>query len=519
MQTWSTDTEREMSISRRGILGLAIPSAILAAASSKASANSPHTNTEGVRAAGQDSLSPAMQQQRLPRFQRKLSAYGYGLDNKQSEFTIVGMGSSVGNGATLLDPNTQAPVFKFAEFFKKYYDPVGIYPIKTVNRSVNGSVVIEGCDKHWDKLISDGIKPDLVLLCYGMNDFMTSSFNAGETAPYFKWKMKQLIEKIQDAGAEAVVVTSPHPHSKRVKWYLEKDEDQAWPDKTPAPVSSLEIIPSAIKSIVYGDFLQNGSKTPASERFLRGNDFIREVAEETGSPLIDLEYDWFLAINKFGEDSLFDKTVYNHPNLLGHQNSYWKSLEKFCIALKGNSASVSDRQSFNRVGISPPDEQGDVLDTTQSRITIAAKSDESFARCVRLIDKREALRIEYDGSLVQTNYLYDSQDSTAKCERKISNGRVYLNLSQSETITIPANCAGMITLRGKSGVAKGIDSKILHVVSDGLSIEISQISEIKTTDAALNVMPHKVNGHGVEIVSGLNGLQLSWSIDVTSITD
>lgn len=77
----------------------------------------------------------------------------------------------------------------------------------------------------------------------------------------------------------------------------------------------------------------------------------------------------------------------------------------------------------------------------------------------------------------------------------------------------------MITLRGKSGVAKGIDSKILHVVSDGGSIEISQISEIKTTDAALNVMPHKVNGHGVEIVSGLNGLQLSWSIDVTSITD
>ena len=465
------------------------------------------------------SLAVAMQQQRTPRFLKKLSAYGYGVDGQQSSFTIVGMGSSVGNGATLPSPSTQAPVMKFGEYFKKYFDPAGSYPISVVNRSVDGSVITAGCDTHWPALIADGVKPDAVLLCYGMNDFFTASFNAGQTVTYFKWKMKQLIQKIQDYGADAILVTSPHPHSVRSDWNMPSGIAQSWPVAAAAPVNpETQLKPPVSQSIVSADYLHNGVNNPASARFLRGNDFIRQIAEETGSPLIDLEKYWFEAVQKYGENALFDGTQYNHPNLLGHQESYWKALEMFCDSMKKNTSSVSARQTFARVGISPADLNGQTQENTSSRLQVAGDPADTLLRLVRAKDQREIFKATASGVISQSYYLYeDIGTSPTKAETTTVTGRSVLSLGATQTFAIPANSVGKLIVRGASGSAAGVDAKDVLFASTSTVLSQTTASSIKTTDAALNVIPISVSGMNLVVTSGVASLQVSWELTITSI--
>lgn len=284
----------------------------------------------------------------FPRLMNKLSAYRHGNQAYQKVFNFVGFGSSVGVGATLPDPTSQAPVARFFEYFNSYLNSARIYPLQFKNYSVNGSF-ISGFTTPFNQSIQDGSSPDLALFIYGMNDFAPAGYNAGQTfggANGFSKRLEDAIIKVQAAGGDVVLVTTPHPHSGRMDHSLPPSVDMLWPSHASAPVADENVIPpvsDAIKTINW-----NGVDIQADHRFLRGNDAIRKTAVKMKVLLIDAEKYWFDAVSKYGEDALFDIGQINHPNELGHENS-------FCAAFIDFFKSTVD------CGWTPPNASSDAL--------------------------------------------------------------------------------------------------------------------------------------------------------------
>lgn len=76
----------------------------------------------------------------FPWLMKTISSYNTAVN---PPINIVGFGSSVGVGATLPDPATQAPVAVFSSTLESVIDPGGIYNFVTYNDSVNGSTFSE----------------------------------------------------------------------------------------------------------------------------------------------------------------------------------------------------------------------------------------------------------------------------------------------------------------------------------------------------------------------------------------
>ncbi|MCV8028688.1 phage tailspike protein [Escherichia coli] len=275
----------------------------------------------------------------FPNFVNKLTAYRHGVSGYQNLFRLYGFGSSVGVGATLPDPATQAPVAKFFEYMNDTLNKQRIYPINFTNKSVNGSTINNFIVNQWPEVVTEGIYPDIALFIYGMNDFPTAQYNAGQTFNEngFKQRLRNAINLVREAGGDVVLTTTPHPNISEYSWSMPAGISQIWPSYSPAPVSDNDIIPSAANSNVT--FEWNGVNIQAGVRFLRGNDAIRKIAVEMGCVLIDVEKYWFDAVAKYGETALFDRTPEIqtvHPNLLGHQQSYWLAFEDFFRNLDRN---------------------------------------------------------------------------------------------------------------------------------------------------------------------------------------
>ncbi|EEV5557979.1 SGNH/GDSL hydrolase family protein [Escherichia coli] len=275
----------------------------------------------------------------FPNFVNKLTAYRHGVSGYQNLFRLYGFGSSVGVGATLPDPATQAPVAKFFEYMNDTLNKQRIYPINFTNKSVNGSTINNFIVNQWPEVVTEGIYPDIALFIYGMNDFPTAQYNAGQTFNEngFKQRLRNAINLVREAGGDVVLTTTPHPNISEYSWSMPAGISQIWPSYSPAPVSDNNIIPSAANSNVT--FEWNGVNIQAGVRFLRGNDAIRKIAVEMGCVLIDVEKYWFDAVAKYGETALFDRTPEIqtvHPNLLGHQQSYWLAFEDFFRNLDRN---------------------------------------------------------------------------------------------------------------------------------------------------------------------------------------
>lgn len=275
----------------------------------------------------------------FPNFVNKLTAYRHGVSGYQNLFRLYGFGSSVGVGATLPDPATQAPVAKFFEYMNDTLNKQRIYPINFTNKSVNGSTINNFIVNQWPEVVTEGIYPDIALFIYGMNDFPTAQYNAGQTFNEngFKQRLRNAINLVREAGGDVVLTTTPHPNISEYSWSMPAGISQIWPSSSPAPVSDNDIIPSAVNSNVT--FEWNGVNIQAGVRFLRGNDAIRKIAVEMGCVLIDVEKYWFDAVAKYGETALFDRTPEIqtvHPNLLGHQQSYWLAFEDFFRNLDRN---------------------------------------------------------------------------------------------------------------------------------------------------------------------------------------
>ena len=275
----------------------------------------------------------------FPKFINKLTAYRHGVTGYQDLFRAYGFGSSVQVGATLPDPATQAPIAKFFEYLNKTLNKQGIYPLTFENRGANGSSINNFIVNQWSGVVAEGVYPDIALFVYGMNDFPTANYNAGQTFNEngFKQRLRAAINLVREAGGDVVLTTTPHPNIGEYSWSMPPSVNQVWPSFSPLPVSDEDIIPSAAESNVT--FEWNGVNIQAGVRFLRGNDAIRQIAVEMGCVLIDVEKYWFDAVAKYGETALFNRTPEIqtvHPNLFGHQQSYWLAFEDFFRNLDRN---------------------------------------------------------------------------------------------------------------------------------------------------------------------------------------
>ena len=72
----------------------------------------------------------------------------------------------------------------------------------------------------------------------------------------------------------------------------------------------------------------DGVEVPASYRHLRVNESLRRIAADTGAVLVDAEKYWLRAVATYGLAALFNTNEYAHPNLLGHQQSYWLAIDE-----------------------------------------------------------------------------------------------------------------------------------------------------------------------------------------------
>lgn len=290
-------------------------------------------NTETGRDIGSSvRAASGVSQALFPKLMNKLTAYRHGVSGYQDLFRAYGFGSSVEVGATLPDPATQAPIAKFFECLNKTVNKQGIYPLTFENRGVNGSSINNFIVNQWPGVVAEGVYPDIALFVYGINDFPTANYNAGQTFNEngFKQRLRTAINLVREAGGDVVLTTTPHPNIGEYSWSMPPSVNQVWPSFSPLPVSDEDIIPSAAESNVT--FEWNGVNIQAGVRFLRGNDAIRQIAVEMGCVLIDVEKYWFDAVAKYGETALFNRTPEIqtvHPNLLGHQQSYWLAFEEF----------------------------------------------------------------------------------------------------------------------------------------------------------------------------------------------
>lgn len=296
----------------------------------------------------------------LPRFMNTIRSYRHDL---QGQIPIVGVGSSVGNGAALPDPSTDAPVAYFKSQLESIFDPGNLYNIVVSNQSVNGSVIAD-FPTAWAAILALGhTTPGIVVFAYGMNDQQPAAYNSGQTFPGFNSQFRSAVKTVRDAGWDAVIATSPHCSVVRFPALLSMPPavPQTYPTAISAPVSDSALQPSAATGSITADFLGDGTTITLSHRALRINQAMRNIAREFNCPLIDAELYWLEALQKYklltgsmaaAEGSLYDGAENVHPNLLGHQLSYQRGIRDFLQGFARQAGQPSFEARLNgRIGV------------------------------------------------------------------------------------------------------------------------------------------------------------------------
>ncbi|MNM07359.1 hypothetical protein D3C81_174010 [compost metagenome] len=265
-----------------------------------------------------------VQQASLPNMFKMLTDY---LDNIMSAINVVGFGSSVGNGATLPDPSTQAPSAYFKLRVDSVFNKLGNLNIQHYNHSVDGSIVAD-LTTAYATAVAASHKPKVALLSYGMNDGTSAQYHANQTYSYMIYLLKDAIKKMRKDGVDPIICTTPHPHSTRTPWTMPGGVSVIYP--AAGVMVPNETLAQSVKTI---DALGDGNLIPVSYRHYRVNEAMRKVAAEMLVPIIDVEKYWFEAVAAHGEDALFDTGQYVHPNLLGHQLSYHAAIDDFITGL------------------------------------------------------------------------------------------------------------------------------------------------------------------------------------------
>lgn len=279
----------------------------------------------------------------FPRLMKTLQEYRHDL---QSAINIVGFGSSVGVGASLPDAGTQAPVSHFVSKLKSTLDPANIYNFAKFNDSVNGSALSQSLTAL-SGAVTAGHTPKLCVLAYGMNDAGVALYNAGQTFPFVYSTIIRFVMEAKKLGSDVVLMTTPHHKCEGFSYYMPDGISQSYPTTISAPVTPDQLQPSASQSNITADFLGTGELITASHRHLRVNLAMRQAATDAGVPLIDVERYWFKAVAQYGEAALFNSGETVHPNLLGHQQSYWLAIDEFLESMAWQTGQEGQEPRLN----------------------------------------------------------------------------------------------------------------------------------------------------------------------------
>jgi len=411
----------------------------------------------------------------IPRLTNKLNRYTYGVSGQQS-FLIAGFGSSVGVGATLPDAATQAPVAKFFEYFQKYFNKGTSWPFSFVNDSVNGSI-INDFSTAWTAQIATQT-PDLAIFCYGMNDFFTANYNAGQTFGVngFEQRLRNAIKTCHDAGCDVILFTSPHPHATRTNWSMPAGVAMTWPSYVAADVPDSSLYPPVSTS--QRDYDHYGTTISVAERFIRGNECMRRVAVDTGCALIDIESLWFDAVAKYGNDYLFNSYESVHPNIIGHTLSYWLGAKLACESLS-NSLLENNATSYQHESVAIG---GTAIYANQRDGMVSSTHDgvKTYIECHRDSSNTIIRSLDSSGNEVQrggSQKLYAGPYNLGIC--RYIEGLVAATAGQTITIALPTRKSTRIRVDGWSSAvfAWGQAMEILAYNAEG-TITYNIMSEI-----------------------------------------
>lgn len=423
-----------------------------------------------------DALAPHIRTQKpaaysFPRLMKTLQEYRHDL---QSAINIVGFGSSVGVGASLPDAATQAPVAYFVSKLKSTLDPANIYNFAKFNDSVNGSALIQSLTAL-SGAVTAGHTPKLCVLAYGMNDAGVALYNAGQTYPAVYSNIIRFVTEARKLGADVVLMTTPHHKCTGFFYVMPDGVAQVYPTSIAAPVSPSQLQPPASQSNITADFLGTGQTITASHRHLRVNQAMRQAATDAGVPLIDVERYWFNAVAKYGEAALFNAGETVHPNLLGHQQSYWLAIDEFLESMAWQTGQEGQEPRLNGlfgVNTANPSAVLDIAppypDGTSNPLQVSARVGAVGGNSVRanaIVWKIEASTGDLVGNYVDpsTSAASEAYRITAGQTKAISSGTSFVSspislFNRSGTVTVaalPDNSAGTAWITAfQSGIGR-----------------------------------------------------------------
>lgn len=444
----------------------------------------------------------------LPNLSKKMKDY---LVNPSEVYMGVSTGSSVGNGASLPTPSTQAPGPYFVSSLKNALDPAGVHTWQNTNLSVDGTSVVS-FPNVWDtKTVTPTIP---CLITYGMNDHQPQQFNNGQAFDNVYTYHAIAIKRIQDAGLDPVLCTTPHAHTGRTTITL-AGYDQIYPTFIAAPTPE-QLSPPASQSFLTGDYAGNGIPLRVNARGLLVNQAIRKAAADYGVPLIDVEPYWFLAIQEYGEDALFNTGESVHPNLLGHQQSYWKAIDDFCNSIATQSHQEGGSSRLYGKKVINPITESDLPQATLEIIPrylspgevpflVKARTGAMDGNGVKAAET--AWRVDADGDLVSNSLRFSNaiQKTEIQFNDNVTTG--FINWTAQYNIpagsglnyTVPDNCAGEIRISSmQPGVAvsqvyKNTWSSHNGVLTVGTPTGIALDTSFTVTISGLTFQPVCIN--------------------------
>lgn len=259
----------------------------------------------------------------LPNLYTAIRTYN---DASPATLRMIGLGSSVGLGPNgTPDAALSVPAYLFSKL-SAAVNRLGNLVLGNTNGSVSGSIVTSANNMDYAAAKSTaGGKPIVVPLVYGMNDGQPAQYHSSQTYPGVYAQLKILLAQIAADGGDAVVFTTPHPHSTRNPW-TSAVASPTYPSTTPVPALTQA-------ASVVNVTTRSGAVVPASYRHLRVNEAMRQAAAEAGVLVLDVEKYWFDLIAAYGEDALYDTGNFNHPNVFAYTNSYLRAVDDFIASL------------------------------------------------------------------------------------------------------------------------------------------------------------------------------------------
>lgn len=282
----------------------------------------------------------------LPNFMNAIGAYRMDL---RKPLVVARFGSSVGNGASQTNPLQSAPGAHFTRRLKQLFDPADRLNISEVNYCVDGST-ISGFAPAWAAMKAAGVKPIIVHMCYGMNDWQPAQFNSGQTFGGFGPTLEAAVNTARNDGADVILYTTPQAsivnhgaalYSMPAVIPQTYPVDAATPAKPP-PVLPEQMTPPASQSSKTVDYLGDGIMVTVDVRTLAINDQIRAVGRRLGVLVLEADKCYIEAlqeaIDRLGSQAEAEKEFFNFPNESVHFNdhgnavTYQRATDEFLLS-------------------------------------------------------------------------------------------------------------------------------------------------------------------------------------------